>query len=358
MTSATSNVFSSARTSALLASHDDRLVDTVLRLAAAAGVEIERASDPGAAVARWSASGSVIVGADSLPQVARLGPHRREGVIVVVAGLGDESVLRQALAIGADHVAELPQAEPWLLDRLTELADAGAGVGQLWGFVGTSGGAGASTLAAAAAIMSARALPTALVDLDPFGAGVERVLGVELEDGIRWADLHAAPGRLTSRSLREALPRRSGPAVLGFGSDPRPVDPVIAREVLTAARRGHGVVVADLPRWDDDAATSVLPSCDRLVVICPASVRGVAGARRLLGRLPVTDPVELVVRASSRSVDAEDVAGALGFVDAVVLREDRRLEESLDLGLGPCHRRRSPVTRAAELLVRRLGGDR
>jgi secretion/DNA translocation related CpaE-like protein len=277
-------------------------------------------------------------------------------VIVAVPGPADEAVLREALAIGADHVAELPAAEPWLLDRLTEAADVGTDAGHVWGFVGASGGVGTSSLAAAVAVVMAGAGPTALLDLDPVGAGVEGVLGSEVEEGIRWSDLHAAPGRLTASALRDALPRTSGPAVLGFGSRPDAVDPGVAREVLTAARRGHDVVVVDLPRWGDDAATSVLATCDRVVVVCAAHVRGVRGARRILERLPSRDAVELVVRTTSRSADANDVAAALGVQQHVVLGEDRGLEERLDLGLGPCHRRRSPMTRAAEALARRLAG--
>jgi secretion/DNA translocation related CpaE-like protein len=339
----------------LLASHDDVLVDTVLRLAAAAGVEVERTSDPGAAVARWGAAGSIVVGSDVLPLLTRLRPHRRSGVVVAVSGGADESVLRWALEIGADHVAEFPGAEPWLMDRLADLADDGSPGGQVWGVIGGTGGVGASTLAAAVAVVAAGSGPTALLDLDPAGSGVEQALGGD-SDGVRWSDLHAAPGRLTARALREGLPRRDGLAVLGFGGETGPVDPAVVGEVLTAARRGHDVVVLDLPRWADESARSVLPSTDRVALLCAATVPGVSGARRVLERLPSREAVELVVRTRSRSAAPDDVAAALGFSRFLVLGEDRGLGERLDLGLGPCHRRRSPLTRAARELVEVMGG--
>ena len=56
-------------------------------------------------------------------------------------------------------------------------------------------------------------------------------------------------GRLSSRSLREAVPRRAGLGVLTWGPGPTgSLQAFAAREALSAAQRGHDTVVLDLRR--------------------------------------------------------------------------------------------------------------
>ena len=50
-----------------------------------------------------------------------------------------------------------------------------------------------------------------LVDVDPWGGGIDLVLGSEDEPGLRWPDLALQGGRL-STAVREALPRTAGSA--------------------------------------------------------------------------------------------------------------------------------------------------
>ena len=62
-------------------------------------------------------------------------------------------------------------------------------------------------------------------------------------------------GRLSTRSLREALPRAGDLSVLTWPPDrPAALQAFAVREVLSAGRRGFATVVVDLPRHPDPVA--------------------------------------------------------------------------------------------------------
>ncbi|MEZ5096301.1 MAG: hypothetical protein R2731_09350 [Nocardioides sp.] len=201
-------------TAPLLLTHDPVLTDELLRLAAAAGVTPELASDAGIALRGWAAAPVVLVGVDAAASLARLRPARRAGVYVVTAGPVADEGFRLALEIGAEAVLGLPRSEGWLVERLTDLDDSGPRRGRLVGVVGGCGGAGATTFAAALGQVAAAVGPTLVVDADPHGPGLDRVLGLEQAAGIRWDALLQTTGRLSARSLREAVPARGSLGVL------------------------------------------------------------------------------------------------------------------------------------------------
>lgn len=77
-------------------------------------------------------------------------------MVLVGRDQDDSGVWQRAVEIGADHVLMLPDGEPWLVDRIADVAE---GVGRpalTVGVIGGRGGAGASTLACALAVTSAR----------------------------------------------------------------------------------------------------------------------------------------------------------------------------------------------------------
>src|SRR5699024_11551540 len=77
------------------------------------------------------------------------------------------------------------------------------------------GGVGASALASALARAGAHApLGVALVDLDHTGPGLDLMLGLEQDGGLRWADLDGHGGTLPGEALAEALPVWHGVHVL------------------------------------------------------------------------------------------------------------------------------------------------
>lgn len=331
----------------LLLTRDDALLDDLLRLAAAAGVELDVAHDTTSALREWGAAPAVLVGADQAAALAAHRPPRRSHVHVVAAGPVRDELFRAALGVGAADVVELPAAETWLVELLTDLSDGGAGTALTVGVVAGSGGAGATTFAGALGVTAALDRPAMLVDLDRFGPGVDRVVGVDDEPGVRWEALLSASGRLGSRALREALPRREDLTVLGWGGGPAAaLDPAAVREVLSAAQRGHERVVVDLPRVLDEIGAEVAARCDLLVVVAVPTVPAAAAAAKVVARVRELNAVcALAVRRGP--VPAEDLATALGLPLVAEIGRQRRLAEDLDLGLGPVRSRRCPLARAA-----------
>ena len=98
-------------------------------------------------------------------------------MFVVLTAPVPDRVFHVALALGAESVAELPRSEGWLVERLTDVVDSGPARGLTIGVVGGSGGSGATTFACALAQVAGRAGPSVVVDADPLGPGVDRVLG-------------------------------------------------------------------------------------------------------------------------------------------------------------------------------------
>lgn len=343
---------------ALLVTCEENLREDVLRLAAAAGVLLDVVGDVPAALRSWTIVPMVLIGADKLSALAASGPVRRAQVHVVGTGSVPDSLFRDALCVGAESVAVLPDAATWLVDLLTDVADGGAASAVTVAVVGGSGGVGATTFAAALARTAASTTRrTVLLDADPLGGGIDRVVGVEELEGIRWESLVESTGRFSSRSLREALPQQDGLAVLAWGQGPRRVlDAFAVREVLSAAQRGSDLVVVDLPRHLDAVATEVLARCDHVLLVSGLTVPAVVASSRVAAQLRESGrQVSLVTRGRSTALGPEEVAATLEIPLAASMRDQRRLEESIDLGLGPVHARRAPLARAAASVLDRIG---
>ncbi len=338
---------------ALVITGDRLLLDDLLRLCAAAGVAPEVARDPTAGLRGWTAAAVVLLGADLVAPLAAQQPPRRDQVHVVGHGPVADGVFRSALAAGALDVVELPSAEALLVEVLTDAADAvdggRGGRARTIGVLAGSGGAGATTFACALALVASLTETAVLVDLDPLGPGVERVVGLDQGDGARWDVLVSSRGRLGSRSLRAALPVKEALAVLAWPAGPVPaIDGTTVREALSALQRGNDVVVVDLPRTVDDLTAEVVTRCDLLLVVTEASVAGVTAAGKVVSLLqPLSDRLGLAVRGGRATVPPGQVATALRVPLVVTVPQERRLAEQIDLGLGPVHSRRSPLARAA-----------
>lgn len=342
-------------TAPLIVTADESLLEELLRLAAAAGTTPEVAHDVPAALRAWTRAPLVLVGADLADDLARAAPSRRDAVFVVLTGPVPDPVFRVALALGAESVAELPRSEGWMVERLTDVVDTGPARGLTVGVIGGSGGSGATTFACALAQVATRSGPSVVIDLDPLGPGVDRMLGLDLVEGVRWEALGHTTGRLSARALRESLPRNDGVAALTWyaGPRPRPLQAFAVREALSAARRGHDTVVVDLPRSLDPLAVEVVSRCDQVLVTVRATVAGVAAAVRTCGRFPDPGGLGLVVRGST--VDEEAVGRLVGAPVVVRMTDQRGLAESIDVGLGPVRSRRGPLGRAAAAALAEAG---
>jgi len=339
----------------LLVTGDEPLLDDLLRLSAAAGVVPDVAHDVAAAQRGWSAAALVLVGADQAAALARIEPPRRPQVQVVARGAVPDGLFRSALALGAEHVAELPLSEAWLVELLTDAGDGAASRGVAVGVVGGSGGAGATVFASALALTLGADRATLLVDADPLGAGIDRVLGMESLDGIRWDALHHTTGRLSARSLRDALPRRSGVSVLTWAADrPTGLQAFAMREVLSAGQRGHGALVLDLPRHPDPVIEEVLARLDHVVVVSGVTVPAVTATSRVTARLVGLSATSHLVVRGSGGVDPTAIGRLLGLPVAVAMPDQRGLDEAIDLGAGPMRSRRGALARAAREVAGRV----
>ncbi|MEU4677575.1 septum site-determining protein Ssd [Micromonospora sp. NPDC023737] len=345
----------------LVVTGDGDLLDDLLRLAAAGGAEVELAPDPAAARTRWLPAPLVLVGVDQAQPClrARL-PQRPRLVLVGRSGELDPG-WQVAELIGAEHVATLPAAEPWLVDRFAEHgADRPGAAARIVAVLGGRGGAGASILAGALAVTAARArLRTLLVDADPLGGGLDLILGWEQLDGLRWPALTDADGRVDAPALVRALPHRGDLVVLSWDRGELLALPAPAMAAtLDAARRGRDFVAVDLPRQLDDAAVTALQAADRAYLVVPAELRAIAAASRVAAAaaLHCTDLAVIVRGPAPGRLRADEVARALGLPLAGTLRPEPAIVRGLERGEAPAATGRGPLAALCQRIVAELTG--
>jgi secretion/DNA translocation related CpaE-like protein len=299
----------------LIVTEDAELLDDLLRLCAAAGARPEVHHGVPERSGSWEAAPLVLVGDDAAQRVR--GATRRHGVVLVGRDQDDSGVWRRAVEIGADHVLMLPDGEQWLVDRIADVAE---GVGRpaiTVGVLGGRGGAGASTLACALAVTSAReGRRTLLVDADPLGGGIDVLLGGEAAEGLRWPAFAASRGRVGGGALEEALPELHALRVLSWDRGDSVTIPAQAvRAVLAAARRRGGAVVVDLPRRVDEGVAEALAQLDLGLLVVPADLRAIAAAGRVASSVGmVLRDLRVVVRGPyAPGLDGREVARLLGL---------------------------------------------
>ncbi len=353
-----------SRPPVLVLTRDAGLREHLLRLAAAAGAGVSAPVEPAAALRGWAGADLVLVGTDTAAELASLSPARRRAVHLVAWPPVPDTSYREALALGADDVLDLPRCDGWVSDLLADAVEPAGGPGGparaeggpgghggspgvVVGVVGGSGGAGATTLVAALGQVGAGRGRTLLVDLDPHGPGLDRVGGLDDRPGVGWDDLTRSAGRIGARALREAVPRHGDLGVLawrGGGVHPAvPADGAVGA-VLDAARRGHRLVVVDLAR-QVATGSDVLTRLDRLLVVARPGLAPAASAVRLVDALAGQVTPLLVVRGDPLA--ATRLERATGVPLLLSMADQRGLAESVDLGLGPVRHRRGALGRAA-----------
>jgi secretion/DNA translocation related CpaE-like protein len=341
----------------LVVTADPELLDDLLRLAAAAGTDVDVAPDPAAARPRFAAAPLVLIGADQAGPCLRARLPRRPRIVLVGHPPAVDDAWKLAEPLGAEHVAVLPDAEPWLVDRLTERRGRQRR-SRLLAVIGGRGGAGASILAGGIAVSAARAgLRTLLVDADPLGGGLDLVLGWEQVDGLRWSALAEAGGRVDPPALLQALPHRGDLVLLSFARDGQAAVPAEAMTAtLDAARRGRDVVVVDLPRQLDAAAMLALQAADRTLLIVPAELRATAAAARIAATVgPHCTDLSVVVRGPAPGrLKPREVARALHLPLAGTLRPEPAVCQALERGEAPTAEGRGPLAELCGRLVREL----
>ncbi len=85
--------------------------------------------------------------------------------------------------------------------------------------------------------------------------------------------------------VREALPRRGDLGALSWrAGSTSSLQPFAVREAVAAARRGHDLVVLDLPRAPDPIVDELVARCDQVLMVVLPTVLGVASAVHLASR--------------------------------------------------------------------------
>lgn len=344
----------------LVITADETVLDDLLRLAAAAGAEVEVARDAASARGRWSAAPLVLIGDDQAEPVLAVNPPRRPRVLVVGRDV-PEATWRRAVGLGAEQVIGLPAEESVLIEALADAVDGGGTQAMVIGVVGGRGGAGASVLAAGLAMTSCRrGRATMLIDADPYGGGIDLMLGAEQSGGLRWPDLAETRGRVGGSTLRDHLPEPHGLTVLSWDrGDVLSVPAEAVRAVVVAAGRAWDVVVVDLPRRMDLATEEALARCNCVLLVVPAEVRAVAAASRVatgLGMIAVD--VRTVVRGPAPSgLRGTEIAAALGLPLAAELDSEPGLVAALERGEPPARSGRGPLAQACGRLLDELTAD-
>ncbi|WP_326551053.1 septum site-determining protein Ssd [Micromonospora sp. NBC_01813] len=322
----------------LVVTADEGLLDDLLRLAALGGTDVDLAADPVAARSRHSGAPLVLVGVDQAAAYLRARLPRRPRLVLV--GRADQDQPWQvAELLGAEHVAILPAAEPWLVDRFTDLHAGDRVPAVAIGVVGGRGGAGASVLAGGLAVTAARrGLRSLLIDADPLGGGLDLVLGWEQLDGLRWPALADSDGRLDPAALAGALPSRGDLGLLSWDRGaPLPLPASTMTAAIDAARRERDLIVLDLPRRADDAAIAAMHAADQIFVLVPAELRATAAAARVVAGIQGHCPnLSLVVRGPAPGrLSAREIARSLSLPLAGALQSEPRISRGLERGDAP-----------------------
>ncbi len=285
---------------------------------------------------------------------------RRHAVLVVAApGDADASLWQCAVRIGAEAVLELPDDGHALLAAFNRHAGFGAsGDGGVITVVSGHGGAGASILATALALTADTS--ALLVDLDPSGPGLDLLLGIERDEGLRWPELRLRDGRVDPDALLRALPRRGSTTVLSSPPPSGAADGSCAapragavRSVLQSGHDGGMTVICDVSRQRSEATEAAVEMADLTVLVVAADVPACASAVRCSAWLRRhTEDVALVVRGPSPGgLRGGDVEAALGLPLLASMRPEPRLAKALERG-GLTFARRSPLAGTARAVHR------
>jgi secretion/DNA translocation related CpaE-like protein len=286
----------------LVVTRDEALLDELLRLASAGGVEVTVAVDALAAEDEWPSTPLVVVGADRVGEVARRGLPPRMGV--VVAGMADPLPWAEAEALHAEHVVLLPDARPWLVARFAEHGRArGPAQAALAPVVAVLAGSAAAVTAEISATLTVTAGRQGLTTMLVAGVEVEPDRSDQDESGSRdvgFLDDPVAGARVV---------------VLTYPRSGSGVPPEAMAAALSGGRECGDLVVVDLPTSLDGAGLLALTCADRGYLVVPADVRSCAAAARVAATARRHCPaLSLIVQSVGHSgLRPREVAEALNL---------------------------------------------
>ncbi len=314
---------------------DGAVRDEVDRVAAAVGLRVVHAgASPPVTRKAWSAAAAVVLDEAAAAHCAPRALPRRDHVVLLTPAEPAAAAWSAAISVGAQAVLMLPAQERELVHAFAEAAESardGGLRGEVVAVIGGRGGAGASLFAAALAQTAVNAL---LLDLDPWGGGIDLLVGGESAAGVRWPDLGVQGGRLNWPAMREALPRHRGVSILSGTRRGGELEPGAVDAVVDAGRRGGATVICDLPRRLTDAAQTALATADLVVLVSSCDVRACAATATIAPVLSAFNPnIGLVVRGPSPAgLRAAEVAEVAAVPLLASMRAEPRLAEQLERG--------------------------
>ena len=341
---------------------DPQVLDHILAVAAVAGVEPEVVSDISALRAEWSAASMVVVGVDLAPRIAGLALPRRTEIYLAGGQTSRDELSRWSVQLGA-AVVTLPDGAAWLASAMTERGSRPPHSARLLVLVGGAGGVGCSTVAAGLSFVAVRlGYRTVLLDCDPLGGGIDLLVGAERVEGWRLPQLATATGeigdlwgQLPQVDDLDVLSMARSDTLRGDSSSPDPGREQMA-SVLSSVGRCYDLVVADLPRALGDGAEEALRRAHHVVLVVPATVRGIAASRRLSADLTALGalPLVLVRQLRAHRIASEAVSDAVGLPMAGVIADEPGLRLGAERGDPPGRSARSPMFRLCRELLERF----
>lgn len=323
-----------------------QLVEAVEAVCIGVGVPLSVTS--GAPRTRVTSSDLLLVdatlGADDVP---------RGAVIVALAEQGD--AWDTAARRGASAVVVLPHAAAWLAELISRstVPEVPVALGRVYGVVGATGGAGATTLACwLAGHFTRDETRTALVDGDPLGAGLDLALGEETADGLRWPELNQFSGAVAADQLWAAMPRVDSLCYLSWDRRATHADTVPAATVVAALRGAADVQVVDLARSELEEQARW---CDAVVVVTPRTVRGALAADHTVRRCGSVPVVTALAGLNVADLEARVLAETTGVPCAATIGFDPRMPQHLDDGTVLSRGRRGRHAKAVSSIARALG---
>lgn len=339
----------------ILALIDDPVLRAdVDRVSAAAGMPVVHSAEPSSGKV-WAGAAVVLLDVNAARRCVQraLPAHGRVVLVGRAEPVADD--FQAAIAIGARHVITLPEQDRALMAELADAAEAARETGRrgaVLAVIAGRGGAGASVFATALACSAAESGDAILVDADPWGGGLDLVLGSEAESGLRWRDLKLQGGRLDYAALRDALPRHRAVSVLSASRCGGEIDAAPLSAVIDAGARGGATVVCDVPRRSTAAVETALDSADLVVMVVPADVRSCAAGEAVARWVSTVNPnAGVVVRGPAPGgLRSSDVSEIVGLPLLATMRPLAGVARALERGGLPIGRR-SPLAVATRRVL-------
>lgn len=310
----------------LVLSEDREVLDQLQSAAVAAGVSLTLCSSITQLKNNWDTAAQIFIGQEHLPQIANLGLNLRSEVFIVSQTA--EDALVHSAQIGA-AVLMLPEQAQMLGPLLTKnnTADRQPNQGKIVAVIGVSGGLGASSLSCAMSFAAVNRFKTALVDLCPESGGIDLLLGLENDAGLRWEDLTQVSGFIST--LEDQLPQLCGVTVLSTGRKTGEIPNQNAiQSCISALQRSHDLLILDLgtPGFGvlDQLNSKILNQTKQLWLV-GADIKSVTASAIKISKYSSPDPLLAVRKSRTRKMSAHLISEMLGVGLAGQITEDNQL---------------------------------